>query len=165
MAAPPPKSRSVRRSVPPVTLPGGVELVSPLPTFISKRSDETYLRIDGPEPVLGSQTDASLSPISASVTASSTDPEAWLTYHATDLIARLSEWADDLSVRESNLHAREAAWERQARRLRLQFQETQIELEQLAASLREEREELAEQQIRIERTAREIALASDYWVG
>ena len=94
------------------------------------------------------------------VAANQSEPEAWLTYHATDLIDRLTHWSEELSVRESNLNAREAIWERRARRLRLQFQETQYELDQLAASLHQERADLAVQQAQLQRTARQLAMAT-----
>lgn len=87
-------------------------------------------------------------------------PEQWLDLHAIDLIDRLTEWSDELSVREANLNAREASWERQARRLRMQFQETQWELDQLAASLNQERLDLIEQHQRLANTARQLAFAS-----
>ncbi|WP_404306795.1 hypothetical protein [Neorhodopirellula lusitana] len=86
------------------------------------------------------------------------DPHKWLALHATDLIERLTEWSEDLGERESNLNAREAKWERQARRLRMQFQETQMELDDITADLERRTRQLKEQQLRMHRDVRTMAM-------
>lgn len=89
-----------------------------------------------------------------------TSPREWLTYHASDLIDRLTQWSDDLTVREANLHAQQAMWDRQARRLRLQLQETQFELDEIEARLQRSQEAIAEREEQLRTTARRLALAS-----
>ena len=86
------------------------------------------------------------------------DPHKWLALHATDLIDRLASWSEGLSVREQNLHAREARWEREARRLRMDFQQTQIELDEIAADLDRRTRKLVDQQAKMQRDVQALAL-------
>lgn len=87
-------------------------------------------------------------------------PQDWLRLHASDLIDRLTEWSDNLTVREANLHAQQAMWDRQARRLRLQFQETEWELDEIEAQLKRSNDHLADREHQLRATARRLALAS-----
>ena len=67
--------------------------------------------------------------------------ERWLALHATDLIARVQEWASDLDAREANLHAIQAQQDIRERKFRLYQQEVETQMAEhnrVAAKLREQ---------------------------
>lgn len=61
--------------------------------------------------------------------------EAWLNFHASDLIMRLQEWATDLDAREASLNAAYARQDLRERQFRLCRQQVEIQIaEHLAAA-------------------------------
>ena len=67
--------------------------------------------------------------------------EAWLKFHASDLILRLQDWATDLDVREANLNAAYARQDLRERQFRLYQQDVEAQIakhQRAARALREQ---------------------------
>ena len=76
-------------------------------------------------------------------------PESWLTLHATDLIDRLTHWADDLDVREAVLNARIAKQETRERQFRLLQQAAQAEMDEQQRAIDRLRAQIQDQARRL----------------